>query len=321
VKDSFGRTIDYVRISVTDRCDLRCVYCMPEEGIPWTPHAEILRFEDILRIARVLASLGVTQFRLTGGEPLVRRGIASLAAGLKEIDGVERVALTTNGVTLAEHLPALLRAGLDAVNVSIDTLDRMRYRAITRRDSLPDALRGLEAALAAPNLTVKLNCVILTGGEADWVALAALAKDRDLAVRFIERMPLGPEGAAAVGESRVCAALEAAYGPLAPCAGPGGSGPCRYFSLPGFRGTVGFISALSHKFCAGCNRVRLTSTGFLKTCLQFETGADLRPLLQGDDAALREAILAAVAAKPAEHRFTAPDIPSREQRPMSQIGG
>ena len=322
MNDGFGRKIDYLRISVTDRCNLRCTYCMPESGTDWMPHEKILRYEDILRLCRIFASLGVNKYKLTCGEPLVRKGLASLAAGIREIPGTKSVTLTTNGVALREQLPALLEAGIDGINLSLDTLDRGRYAAITRRDELPAVLEGLRAALAAPQLRLKLNCVAMAGGREDWVALAALAKDSRLAVRFIELMPIGLGGMlGGCTEEDVSGALAQAYGPLTPSEGVYGNGPCRYFSLPGFQGKIGFISAMSHKFCAGCNRVRLTATGFLKTCLQYETGVDLAPLLAGSDEALRAAIEDAIRNKPAEHRFTAGDVPARERHDMNQIGG
>ena len=322
MRDGFGREIDYIRISVTDRCDLRCVYCMPDDGVEWTPHSGILRYEDILRLCGIFVDLGITKFKLTGGEPLVRKGIDSLVAGLRAIPGTESVTLTTNGVTLAEKLPALMAAGLEGVNISLDTLDRERFAAITRRDRLPQVLEGLDAALKTPGLGVKVNCVAMEGREDDWVALAALARSEPLAVRFIELMPIGLGGGLKpCGEAAVRAALEAAYGPMTGNDDVKGNGPCRYFALPGFRGRIGFISAMSHKFCAQCNRVRLTAAGYLKTCLQYDTGVDLAPLLSGPDEALRQAITDAVARKPAEHCFTAEDVQHRERRIMSQIGG
>jgi len=323
VLDGYGRTIDYVRISVTDRCDLRCSYCMPEEGVAWLPHEDILRYEEILRLCRIFTELGITRFKITGGEPLVRRGVAGLIRELKALPGAESVTLTTNGVTLKQHLEALTAAGVDGVNISLDTLDRERYRALTRRDALPAVLEGLEAALARPGLHVKLNCVLLAGGEADWVSLAGLARERKLAVRFIELMPLG-RGAVlpGAGEAALRTALEAAYGPLTPAEGRfRGNGPCRYFSLPGFVGAVGLISALSHQFCDGCNRVRLTAAGFLKTCLQYDLGTDLKPLLTGPDEALREAIEGAIRQKPRAHCFDRGGGEHPEQHIMSQIGG
>ena len=320
--DGKGRNIDYLRISVTDRCNLRCVYCMPEEGVEWMPHTGILSYEDILRLCRIFAELGVTKFKLTGGEPLARRGLEVLVAGLKEIPATQSVTLTTNGVLLAEQLPKLVDAGLDGVNISLDTLDRERYAAITRRDVLPDALRGLEAALAVPELNVKLNCVPIGDHPEDWVALAGLARESRLAVRFIELMPIGiGRDLGPCTEEQVRKAVEEVYGTMAPYEGVLGNGPCSYVSLPGFAGKIGFISAMSHKFCRSCNRVRLTASGFLKTCLQYETGVDLAPLLRESDERLRDAAVEAIRSKPAAHQFGETLICGGEAHRMNEIGG
>ncbi len=320
--DSFGRNIDYLRISVTDRCSLRCTYCMPEEGVQWLPHTEILRYEELLRLCRIFVSLGITKFKLTGGEPLVRKGLADFIRSLRMIDGVQSVTLTTNGVDLKNQLPALLDAGVDGINLSLDTLDPARFAERTRRDCLPQVLEGLDAALAAPGLNLKINCVSMAGAEDDWIALAALAKDRPLTVRFIELMPIGMgQGSAPCTEAEVSAALERVYGPLTPYDTPLGNGPAHYCSLPGFAGKIGFISAVSHQFCDRCNRVRLTASGYLKTCLQYDVGAALAPLLKESDDVIRAAIEDAVSRKPVSHQFTNPSPEHREGRIMSQIGG
>ena len=322
--DQLGRSIDYLRVSVTDRCNLRCTYCMPEEGVTWLPHKAVLPYEDILRICRAGAELGVRKVRLTGGEPLVRRGLDQLVRGLKAIPGIEFVGLTTNGLLLPQQLPALLDAGLDGVNLSLDTLDAGRFAAITRRPGLDAALAGLERALAAPGLTVKLNVVPTQMNRDEWAALAALAQDRPLSVRFIELMPIGL-GASMSGvmEETLLAELESAFGPLTHCEADRGGGPCRYFRPRGFVGKVGFISAMSHRFCGGCNRVRLTATGFFKTCLQYEQGCDLRALMEkgADDETLRKAMARAILDKPAQHHFEEPQLVGGERRTMNQIGG
>ena len=301
--DGQGRAIRYLRVSVTDRCNLRCRYCMPESGVDWVPHGRVLTYEQMARLVGLCAGLGVEKVRLTGGEPLVRRGLSALVRMVKETPGIRQVCLTTNGVLLPEQLPALLEAGLDGVNLSLDTLDRGQY--------------------AAPGLTVKLNCVPLAANEDQWVPLAALARDRGLAVRFIELMPIGlGRGLPGRSEAQVLARLEAAFGPLRPLEGPPG-GPARYGTFPGFRGRVGFISAMTHPFCAACDRVRLTASGFLKTCLQYQTGVDLRALLEAGagDSALRAAILEAVRQKPACHHFGGAPAPGDEGHTMNQIGG
>jgi cyclic pyranopterin phosphate synthase len=322
--DGYGRTIDYLRISVTDRCNLRCVYCMPEDGMQSVSHSDILTYEELLRLANIFASLGVRRVRLTGGEPLVRKGLPFLVKGLKELPGIEEVALTTNGILLSEQLPALCAAGLNAVNVSLDTLEERQFEQITRRKGLTQALCGLEAAVDAPGLRVKVNCVPTADNQDQWVPLAALARERALDVRFIEMMPIGlGKDCDGQCEEQVRARLEEAFGTPLPCAQNGGMGPGRYVTFPGFLGRVGFISAVSHQFCADCNRIRLTAAGFLKTCLQYQSGVDLRTLLRegADDERLREAILFAVAQKPAGHHFGAPGRLEDEGSNMNEIGG
>lgn len=318
--DGFQRNIDYLRISVTDRCNLRCVYCMPENGVDWLPHEEILSYEEILRLVRVFAGLGVSKVKLTGGEPLVRKGLASLVAGLRAIGGIEDVTLTTNGLLLEEQLPGLLAAGITGVNISLDTLDEETFRRITRREGVGKVLSAIDACLAA-GVRTKVNCVPMAP-EADLLALAELARERPLSVRFIELMPIGLgkelEGRS---EEALRAMLESAYGPMTPYEGKLGNGPCRYFTLDGFRGKIGFISAMSHQFCSQCNRVRLTAGGFLKTCLQYERGIQLRPLLGGSDEELARAIADAIRRKPLAHQFSKSGVDDGECHIMSQIGG
>lgn len=324
MRDGQGRVIDYLRVSVTDRCNLRCVYCMPQDGVTWIPHEKILTYEEILRLCRVFAGLGLHRVRLTGGEPLARRGLDALVRGLKGIDGIDHVAVTTNATLLAPQLPGLVEAGLDAVNISLDTLDRAQFAAIARRDALADALAGLHAALNVPDLTLKLNCVPTADNAGQWIPLAALARDRALAVRFIELMPIGLGGdMPGVAEEQIRARLEEEFGPLSPCEADPGGGPCRYFRPVGFAGKVGFISAMTHQFCSSCNRVRLTATGFLKTCLQYDKGVELAPLLRtgADDGALRAAMERAVSEKPTQHHFGRQGQRQDETRTMNQIGG
>lgn len=320
MKDGFGRTIDYLRISVTDRCNLRCRYCMPEEGVDQLSHEEILRYEDILRLASIFAKLGVRKVRLTGGEPLARKGLAALVEGLRAIDGIREVAVTTNGTLLTDQLPGLLAAGLTGVNISLDTLREETFRQITRREGVGRTVAAIDACLAA-GLPVKVNCVPIAPEE-ELVELAGLAKDRPLAVRFIELMPIGlGKDLRGRREDELRALLERAYGPMAPYEGHLGSGPSRYVAPSGFQGQIGFISSLSHQFCDRCNRVRLTANGFLKTCLQYDRGVWLRPLLGGPDEGLEEAILAAVRDKPAAHQFAKGQVAGGERHIMSQIGG
>ena len=320
MKDGFGRTIDYLRISVTDQCNLRCRYCMPEEGVDQLSHEEILRYEDILRLASIFAKLGVRKVRLTGGEPLARKGLAALVEWLRAIDGIREVAVTTNGTLLEDQLPGLLAAGLTGVNISLDTLREETFRQITRREGVGRTVAAIDACLAA-GLPVKVNCVPIAPEE-ELVELAGLAKDLPLAVRFIELMPIGlGKDLCGRREDELRALLERAYGPMAPYEGHLGSGPSRYVAPSGFQGQIGFISSLSHQFCDRCNRVRLTANGFLKTCLQYDRGVWLRPLLGGPDEGLEEAILAAVRDKPAAHQFAKGQVAGGERHIMSQIGG
>ena len=323
--DRCQRDIDYIRISVTDRCNLRCVYCMPEEGVQWVPHNAVLSYEEILRLCRVFAGLGLSKIKLTGGEPLVRRGLDRFIADAKAIPGIQCVTLTTNGVLLAEQLPGLVSAGLDGVNISLDTLNREQFRAITRRDDLDRVLAGLNAALDCPGLNVKINCLPMGRNDDQLVPLVELARERPLSVRFIEVMPIGlGKELTYRSEDEVRAMLETRFGPMEPFHGRLGNGPCHYFSLPGFAGKVGFISALSHQFCSECNRVRLTSDGFLKTCLQYELGVDLKALMQDgrDDAFLAEAVRQAIYNKPLQHHFAdTSGQEALEHHGMSQIGG
>ena len=293
LRDGQGRAIRYLRVSVTDRCNLRCRYCMPEGGVEWMDHSTLLSYEQIARLVGLFARLGVEKVRLTGGEPLVRRDLHRLTAAVSGTPGIREVAVTTNGVLLAEQLPGLVEAGLTGVNMSLDTLDREQFAAITRRDQLPAALAGLEAALAVPGLKVKLNCVPMGENDSQLVPLAALARDRDLSVRFIELMPIGLGGSfPRRTEAEVLERLEAAFGPARACPQDEGGGPGRYITFDGFRGRVGFISAMTHRFCDRCNRVRLTSSGFLKTCLQYDRGAALKPLLDAgaEDGVILDAI-------------------------------
>lgn len=323
--DRCDRVIDYLRVSVTDRCNLRCVYCMPRQGVRWLPHDDILSYEELVRLCRIFAGLGIGKIRLTGGEALVRKGVSGLVRELKAIPDIERVNLTTNGLLLAQQLDALVSAGLDGVNVSLDAVDEERFRSITRFGGAARVTEGIERALSCPQLSVKVNCVPLGANDDQLVKIAAMARDRALAVRFIELMPIGLGRSLTYhGEGEVRALLEEAFGPMTPYPFSLGNGPCRYFSLPGFVGKIGFISAMSHRFCHSCNRVRLTAQGFLKPCLQYRLGADLRALLRqgADDDELGAAIRQAVLSKPDGHRFLCDEGgPELEQHIMSQIGG
>lgn len=325
MKDTFNRKIDYLRISVTDRCDLRCKYCMPEGGVKSLSHADILSYEEILRVAGCAARLGVRHLKVTGGEPLVRRGAVELIRKLKEIPGIEDVSLTTNGTRLADCIGLLADCGIDGINLSLDTLNPELYEKITRTSgAFPKVMEGFEKALEHPGIKLKINCVPLRIPEQNLPEIAGLAQNHPVHVRFIELMPIGlGKTLPFKSEADTMMELEQAYGTLVPCDEALGNGPCRYYSLPGFQGRIGFISALSHKFCSGCNRIRLTADGRLKTCLQYDIGVNLKELLRSgkSDAELEAAILQALESKPEEHHFTESAVKSGETRPMFQIGG
>ena len=323
MKDRFGRTINYMRISVTDRCNLRCSYCMPD-GIACIPMKEILTYEEIAFVCTQAAGLGIDRLRITGGEPLVRKDCATLVAMLKKIPGIRRVAMTTNGVLLQESLEELLEAGLDAVNISLDTLDREQYRTITGRDELDRVLASVR--LAAGRLPVKINCVIQRGINEDAPAgLAALARDLPVDVRFIELMPIGAgRNLETVANASVLGMMEERYGKTAEDPLPRGDGPAVYRRPEGFAGRIGFISAVHGKFCNACNRLRLTSTGELKPCLCYAESIPLREILrengEGKEERVREKIREAVMKKPEGHCFNYRDDVT-EKRAMSKIGG
>ncbi len=341
MKDTFGRTIDYMRISITDRCNLRCRYCMPEDGIEKVSMSQILTYEEILRICRAAAGLGITKLKVTGGEPLVRKGCPSLVHDLKQIPGIEQVTLTTNGQLLEQHMDALLDAGLDGVNISLDSLRADRYNWITGGGDLDAALRGIEAAQAAAEASVsadtaaqaaagsaggfrvKINCLLQTGFNEDELPdFADLAFSRGLDVRFIEIMPIGfgrPD--TGLSNVEVLRQLRALYPDLQEDPTVHGNGPAVYYRRPGQAGAIGLISAMHRIFCGNCNRIRLTSQGFIKPCLCYEDSIDLRSILRaGRDRDLTEALRQAIGSKPSGHCFDA--FPEAvEPKAMMQIGG
>lgn len=321
--DQYGRKIDYLRISVTDRCNLRCRYCMPEP-IDAVRHEDILRYEEILRICRAAIELGITKFKVTGGEPLVRAGCTDFIAALKKQSGTEQVTLTTNGLLLEKNLDALAAAGLDGVNISLDTTDNARFCRITgyTGDGADTLLHVLEEC-CAKGLKTKINAVLLEETEADTPALAAIAEALPVDVRFIELMPIGfGTTMKRVSPEDILAALKERWPDLTPTDETRGNGPAHYYKSAELLGRIGFIDAVSHKFCAGCNRVRLTSTGQLKPCLCYADSADLRALIRGGctDEELKEALRVAIYNKPRAHCFDT-NASITEKHAMSQIGG
>jgi len=324
--DEFNRPITYLRISVTDKCNLRCVYCMPPAGLPWLPKEDILSYEEIAAIVRAAAGVGVRAIRLTGGEPLIRRDLWRLVAEIGSVPGIEDIALSTNGILLADQLDDLMRAGLRRINVSLDTLREDRFATIARRAGLDRVWAGIRLALAAGLGPVKINCVVMRGQNDDEIAdFARLTIDLPLFVRFIEVMPV-QENAGLQREAYIPTdeILEraACVGPLRAVGGPGGSGPARYFAFPNARGAVGVISPLSHDYCERCNRVRLTADGRLRLCLFGEQHVDFRgPLRAGASREeLAQLLGSAMAIKPERHHLRLGE-PASRMRALSEIGG
>lgn len=350
--DPFNRRIDYLRVSITDRCNFRCVYCMPEQGFPATPKTENLTIEEIARLVRISVSLGITKVRLTGGEPLLRKELPDLVREIASYDGVEDISCTTNGFLLEEQACQLAEAGLHRVNVSLDTLDPTRFVDIARRGSLDRVMAGIDAAFAAGLGPVKINCVLMKGVNDDEVAeFARMTLTRELHVRFIELMPMrwnldegptmAPVGLDGMIQLRQTAGdmlsdsqmrrmffsaadakqrIESELGAMEP-AEVRTNGPARSYRIPGAVGTVGFISQITADFCEKCNRLRLTHDGFLRPCLMSDGELDLRtPLRNGaTDEELAALFLHVVEHKPERHYLA--EGQRVVGRGMSQIGG
>lgn len=321
--DGIGRTIDYLRISVTDKCNLRCRYCMPEEGVCLIPHEELLTLEEIFRVVRIMEQLGIRKVRLTGGEPLVRKNLIKLVKDMNSLGGIEEISMTTNGVLFREHAAEMKTVGLKNVNFSLDTLDAARFQKITGFDHLNRVLEAVKAARAL-DLRVKINCVPCRElNEEDIVPLAALAMKEAVDVRFIELMPLGcGRDFHGIESDEILHRLETEYGKVTVSYEKRGNGPAKYYNFDGFSGKIGFISPMSHRFCGECNRVRLTAEGRLKLCLHYDYGIELKPLLRGgySDDEILEQIRNAILKKPQAHDFGNESAAS-EQRKMVQIGG
>lgn len=334
MRDGHGRVIDYLRISLTDRCNFRCIYCMPAEGVKAMGHDQILRIEEIESIARVATSIGIRSVRLTGGEPLVRKGVVDLVGSLSSMEGIVNVSLTTNGVLLPQMADDLKRAGLSRVNISLDTLDPDQFAEITRVGQLDSTLKGIDSALETGFNPVKVNAVTVRRLDQDFLEFAKMSIDRPLHMRFIEYMPVGTsagtEGAGWGKEDVIPSeellqiinqrAEKEGLPPLEPLDGkdkPLGWGPARYFQFPGAQGTVGFISPLSRHFCGECNRLRLTADGKLRPCLFSDEEIDVRTALrEGGEEAVHQCFLQALHLKPDEHHDKV-----GTERNMSQIGG
>jgi cyclic pyranopterin phosphate synthase len=332
--DRFRRTIDYMRISVTDRCNLRCIYCMPPEGLSPMAHGEILRYEEIVRVLRVAAGFGVRKIRITGGEPLVRKNVPHLIQLIRGIDGISDLSLTTNGALLEKYATDLAAAGLDRVNVSLDSLKSVRYGEITRGGDINAVFRGIEAAEKAGLVPVKINVVPIRGLNDDEITdFARMTLHSPHQVRFIEFMPIGrqdlwkPERFISVEEIRSIVERTGRLNPVKLRK----SGPAKYFKFDGADGVIGFISPLSNHFCGECNRLRLTADGKLRPCLFSETEIDLKPALRGEapDNEIERLIRLSIQVKPEGHNIRLQDVYLKKLmeskrvcgRPMSRIGG
>lgn len=346
MNDSYGRTIDYMRISITDRCNLRCKYCMPY-GVESVEPKHILTLEEIQAVAMAGAKLGIRHIKVTGGEPMTRKGCCQMVRQLKAVPGIEKVTITTNGILLGRYLEELAEAGIDGINISLDTVDRKTYGEITGYDGLPEVMAVLERAASLP-IPVKVNAVSIDF-DGGWKDVAELARIYPVDVRFIEMMPIGyGRNFKTLNHEELLAELHSRYPGMKPDQRAHGFGPAVYYQIPGFQGSIGLISAIHGKFCSTCNRVRLTSQGYLKTCLCFEDGVDLREILRGEESGavsggirsnghwqwsyqscpdderlqrrLTEAMSRAIQMKPAAHCFEQPERMT-EMRNMIDIGG
>jgi cyclic pyranopterin phosphate synthase len=301
--DRYGRRIDYLRISVTDRCNLRCEYCMPAEGTDVFEKGDVLTYEELERVIAIAAGLGFSKFRFTGGEPLIRREIVPFLGRVKRIPGVESLAVSTNGLLLAQHVEGLRDAGVDKLNISVDSFDRATFAKLTRRDVLPTVLNGLEAATRIGAFTIKLNAVLLRGiNDHELADFLDVSIRTSWHVRFIEYMPYGEwhdRQDLVVPCGEIIARIEAAG--FQPDRGPSGNGPARYWRHPGAEGTVGVISPVTNKFCENCNRLRINARGELRGCLLDEGSVPLRPALQMSDDAVRAVFERVLVTKPEKH--------------------
>ncbi len=330
--DSYQRHIDYLRLSVTDRCNLRCIYCMPQEGMPKLSHADVLRYEEVVRLAGIAIAMGIRKVRITGGEPLVRRDVVHLCSRIAQLPGLESLTLTTNARLLAEHAERLYQSGVQRINISLDTLNPEKYARITRCDCFHEVWRGIEAAQRVGFHPIKLNVVAMRGINDDEIEnLAAITIHQPFHVRFIEYMPVATD--AGENQGRFLGADEILQrlrrlGRLLEVSSRNSNGPARHYQLAGAVGKIGIISPISHHFCATCNRLRLTADGKLRTCLFASEETDLQqPLRQGaTDEELAAIITRAIQKKPARHPLDSPGMienPPRKclDRPMAAIGG
>lgn len=320
MKDNYNRNIDYLRISVIDRCNLRCIYCMPEEGISnLLPHSEILSYEEILKIVQIGVDVGIKKLRITGGEPLLRKGVVNFIENLAKIDEIRDIGLTTNGVLLKKFAKDLYNAGLKRVNVSLDSLSEDKFRYITRIGNLKEVIEGIEAAYSVGLKPVKINVVVMRSINDDEILNFALwSKEVEYQIRFIEFMPIGPNSwrkELFISNDEIKSIIESNLGKLIPLQMKK-SGPAQYFTLEGAKGLLGFISSMTSHICVKCNRLRLTAEGKLRPCLFSDKEVDLKQILRSgaSEEVIKEKIIKAILLKPQ-------GMSERPQRPMSTIGG
>lgn len=319
MKDHYGRKINYMRLSITDLCNLRCVYCMPEEGVQKHPHVQNLTFEEMLKLVKAGVSLGIDKIRLTGGEPLVRRGVVELVREIGAIPGIRDLTMTTNGILLPKYAKALKKAGLMRVNISLDTFDLQKYHQITRWGQLEEVLAGIEAAREAGMRPIKINTVLIKGFNDDEIeTFVNFTRDHEVDVRFIELMPLGESSGFAenryLSNDEVLKRVPA----LEPVIEVNQSGPAEYYRLPGAKGRVGLINPISKHFCKQCNRIRVTADGKIKPCLHSDREIDL-VALHNAGKSYEEILLLAIGEKPEQHHIN--ENEKQLLRNMNEIGG
>lgn len=320
MKDGFGRSIDYMRISVTDRCDLRCKYCMPEDGIKKVDRSRIISCDEILRVCSAAIELGIDKFKITGGEPLVRYDLMKIIRGMKELPGLSEVTMTTNGQLLDRYIDELADIGIDGINISLDTIRPDRYRDITRVGDLNATLNAIDLSIGK-GIKTKLNTLIQNGFNDDEIEdLTEFALGKGIDIRFIELMPIGiadAERGQSSEETMHC--IKDLYPEIYEDNSRHGNGPAVYYKVPGRDGGIGIISAVHGRFCDSCNRIRLTSKGYIKPCLCYEDGVFIRPYLEKSDAELKQVFAEIIRFKPACHNFE--NAKAVDHSPMAQIGG
>ena len=323
MRDKFGRQIDYIRISLTDRCNLRCKYCMPEEGVKLLKHEDILTYEEIIILSKIFISLGIKNFKLTGGEPLVRRDVSQLVKSLKNIEGIGEVTMTTNGVLLEEYGSDLIEAGIDRINISLDSLNPTKYQEITGRNFLDKVFHGINLILSNGFDKVKINTVpIKPLDENDMDRLIDLGRENPIDIRFIKMMPIGiADSSLGYSKKEMLDLIEKKLGPSRIFYGKRGNGPAEYYSFKNYMSKIGFIDAMNNNFCSQCNRIRLSATGSIKPCLYYDAGESLKPYIYSlAEDELKEKIKDIVYNKPLKHHMLENKM-NEDKKNMNQIGG